>query len=203
MQRSSFLRTTRETHPRQRKYAAPEELISTRVHFAASALLASLLQLPRGDDNDCPTRRDDAGGRDLFIPNLKQGSVWLPAPSLAEDAKMAGTKRSLVVAVGVLLVIALGLSALTGSMMGPGMMDPGAMPGGGWMWGLGMGLGGLTMLIFWGALIVGIVLFARFLGAKDVTSSERTSLDVVKRRYAAGEITREQYEEIRKTLDEG
>ena len=116
---------------------------------------------------------------------------------------MEGTKRSHIVAVGVLLTIAFGLSALTGSMMGPGMMDPAAMPGGGWMWGFGMGLGGLTMLIFWGALIVGIVLFVRFLGAKDVTSSERTSLDVVKRRYAAGDITREQYEETQKTLEEG
>ncbi len=143
--------------------------------------------------------RDDAGGRDLFIPNLKQGSVWLPAPRLAKDPKMAGTKRSLVVAVGVLLVIALGLSALTGSMMGPGMMDPGAMLGGGWT----SGLGGLTMLIFWGALIVGIVLLVRFLGARDFISSERTSLDVVKRRYAAGDITREQYEEMQKTLEEG
>ena len=77
------------------------------------------------------------------------------------------------------------------------------MPGGGWMWGFGMGLGGQTMLIFWGALIVGIVLFVRFLGAKDVTSLERPSLDVIKQRYAAGDITREQYEEVRKTLDEG
>ena len=116
---------------------------------------------------------------------------------------MAGIKRSHIVAVGGLLILALGLSVLMGDMMGPGMMDPGAMPGGGWMWGLGMGLGGLTMLIFWGALIVGIVLLVRPLGGKDVTSSERTSLDVVKRRYAAGDITHEQYEEIRKTLDEG
>ena len=129
--------------------------------------------------------------------------MWLPAPSLAEDTKIEGTKRSHIVAVGVLLVIALGISALMGGMMGPGMMNPETMPGGGWMWGLGMGLGGLTMLIFWGALIVGIVLLVRFLGARDFASSERTSLDVVKRRYAAGDITREQYEEIRKTLEEG
>ena len=112
---------------------------------------------------------------------------------------MEGTKRSHIVAVDVLLVIALGLSALMGGTMGPGMMDAEAMSGGGWMW----GLGGLTMLIFWGALIVGIVLLVRFLGARELTSSERTSLDVVKRRYAAGDITREQYEEIRKTLAEG
>ena len=115
---------------------------------------------------------------------------------------MEGMKRSHMVAVGVLLVIALGLSALTGSMMGPGMMGPEAMPRGGWMWGLGMGLGGLTMLIFWGAVIVGIVLFVRFLGATDSASAERSSLDVAKRRYAAGDITREQYEEIRKSLDQ-
>ena len=113
---------------------------------------------------------------------------------------MKGTKRSHIVAIGGLLVIALGLSVMMSNMMGPGMMDSGFMPGGEWMWGLGMGLGGLTMLIFWGALIVGIVLLVRSVGGKDVTSSERTSLDVVKRRHAAGEITREQYEEIRKTL---
>jgi putative membrane protein len=111
---------------------------------------------------------------------------------------MEGLKRSHMVAVGVLFAIALGLSVLTGDMMGPGMMGPEAMSGAGRMW----GLGGLTMLIFWGAVIVGIVLLVRFLGASDSTFLERSSLDVAKRRYAAGEITREQYDEIRKTLEE-
>ena len=90
---------------------------------------------------------------------------------------MEGTKRSHVVAVGGLLVIALGLSALMGSMMGPGMMDPGAMPGGGWMWGFGMGFGGLTMLIFFGALIVGVVRREGGRAPGDV-SAERLAIEI-------------------------
>jgi putative membrane protein len=69
------------------------------------------------------------------------------------------------------------------------------------MWGLGMGFGGLVMLAFWGALIVGIVLLVRSIGVGGGSVSQGTPVDVLKRRYAAGEITREQYEQMRKDLD--
>ena len=119
---------------------------------------------------------------------------------------MDSTTRTLLLALGVLLVVALGFSALMGGVMGPGMMGQGpvaptVMPGRGWMWGVGMGLGGLVMLTFWGALIVGIILLVRSIGVGGAPLSHSTPLDTLKRRYAAGEITREQYEQMRKDLE--
>lgn len=120
---------------------------------------------------------------------------------------MDSTTRALLVALGVLLVVALGFSALMGGVMGPGMAGQGPggptmMPGHGWMWGLGMGFGGLVMLTFWGALIVGIVLLIRSMGVGGGPLAHSTPLDTLKRRYAAGEITREQYEQMRRDLEQ-
>ncbi len=120
---------------------------------------------------------------------------------------MASTTRGLLVAFGVLLIAAFGLSILTGGMMGPGMMGLGMMEPGmtmgtrGWAWGLGMGLGGLAMLAFWGALIVGVVVLVRALGGGRGRRWHVSPIDVLKQRYAAGEITREQYEQIRQDLE--
>jgi len=60
---------------------------------------------------------------------------------------MDSTTRALVIALGVLLVVALGFSALMGGVMGPGIagqgpVGPAMMPWHGWMGGLGMGLDG-------------------------------------------------------------
>lgn len=120
---------------------------------------------------------------------------------------MDSTTRALLVALGVLVVVTLGLSLLMGGVMGPGMagqgpVGPGMMSGRGWMGGLGMGLGGVVMLTFWGALILGIVLLVRSMGAGGGPQAHGTPLDTLKRRYAAGEITREQYELMRKDLDQ-
>ena len=120
---------------------------------------------------------------------------------------MDSTTRVLLVALGVLLVVALGFSALMGGVMGPGIagqgpVGPAMMPWHGWMGGLGMGLGGLVMLTFWGALIVGIVLLVRSMGVGGGPLSHGAPLDILKRRYAAGEITREQYAQMRKDLDQ-
>ena len=71
---------------------------------------------------------------------------------------MNSTTRGLAIALAILVVAAFGFSMVMGGMMGPGMMGPTTMPGRGWGWGLGMGVGGLAMLAFWGALIVGVVL---------------------------------------------
>ena len=124
---------------------------------------------------------------------------------------MDSTARNLLVALIVLLVVALGLAALTGGLMTPdfmgsgppgrGPMGPGMMTGRGWMWGFGMGLGGLVMLAFWVALIVSVGLVIRTLGGGNRGRWHGTPIDVLKRRYAAGEITREQYEQMRKDLE--
>ena len=105
--------------------------------------------------------------------------------------------RNIVAALVILLVVALALSSTMGGMMGPGMMGRGS----GWMWGAGMWLGGLAMLLFWGALIVGAVLVFRLLAGLPTGDGRASPLDIIKRRYASGEITREQYEQMRKDLE--
>lgn len=123
---------------------------------------------------------------------------------------MGRENRGLLVVLGVLVLLVVIGPILGAGMMGPGMMGPGmpggTMPGGspGWVWGLAMGLGGLAMLAFWGAVIVGVVLLVRWLAsATDGSSGGRpeSALDVLKRRYAAGEITRQEFEDMRRVLE--
>lgn len=109
---------------------------------------------------------------------------------------MDNTARNLVVALVILLIVALALSSTMGGMMGPGMMGRG-----GWMWGAGMWLGGVVMLLFWAALIVGALLVVRFLGGVPWRDERTSPLDILKRRYASGQISREQYEQMRKDLE--
>jgi putative membrane protein len=75
------------------------------------------------------------------------------------------------------------------------------------MWGIGMGLGGgLVMVLFWGALIVGAVWLARSLFPNSQqppassTRSEASAEDILKQRYARGEISKDQYDQMRRDL---
>ena len=95
-----------------------------------------------------------------------------------------------------------------GAMMpqGPqGMMPQGGVVGG-WAWGLAMGLGALSTLAFWGALIVGIILLVRWFAARAAHPDERSeadpALETLRRRYAAGEVSQEEYENRRKVLEQ-
>jgi len=75
------------------------------------------------------------------------------------------------------------------------------------MWEIGMGLGGgLMMVLFWGVLIVGAVWLARGLfpnGQQPPASATRpdaSAEDILKQRYARGEISKEQYDQMRHDL---
>ncbi len=75
------------------------------------------------------------------------------------------------------------------------------------MTGFGMGLGGgLMMVLFWIVLIVGAVWLARGLFPNgqqppaSLTRSELSADEVLKQRYARGEITKEQYEQMHRDL---
>ena len=86
------------------------------------------------------------------------------------------------------------------------------MPGGGMMgWGgyggngMGMGIvGGLFMLLFWGLIILGLVLVVRWLWDQGRSGAAATTaeppLDILKRRYARGEIGKEEFERMKKDL---
>ena len=77
---------------------------------------------------------------------------------------------------------------------GPGMM-------GGW----GMGwFGPIFMVVFWALVITGLVLFIKWLvwGSKggQQGSGSPNAIEILKARYARGEIDREEFEQIKKDL---
>jgi putative membrane protein len=75
-------------------------------------------------------------------------------------------------------------------------------------WG-GMMFAGIGMLLFWGIVIVLVVLLVRgYMGGSPShllprsSRSGSTALDILKERYAKGEISKEEYQERKKTLAE-
>lgn len=121
-----------------------------------------------------------------------------------------------IVLIIVLAVILLGSTGMMGvggfGMMGPGMMGGyGGMMGGyngygGMMSGYGFNpLGTIVSLVVWVLVIGGIVLLVVWLvrnvnrGGLGIGSNE-SPLDILKARYAKGEITKEQFDTIRQDL---
>jgi putative membrane protein len=84
-------------------------------------------------------------------------------------------------------------------MMGvPGMMGGYGFPMMGWA-------GALGMLLFWGLVIAGIVWLVRSTtqGRQHPVDKEPASespMDIIKRRYASGEISKEQFDEMKRNL---
>jgi len=70
-------------------------------------------------------------------------------------------------------------------------------------WGFGW-MGGIFMLIFWILLIIGIVWFVRCMVAGRSCRIEHntTPLDILKQRYAKGEIEKKEFEEKKKDLEQ-
>jgi putative membrane protein len=72
------------------------------------------------------------------------------------------------------------------------------------MWHLGDGMGWWMVFgtVFELLIVVGVVLLiANYLGARGTDRSFDNPLEIAKRRYARGEITRDQYEQLRRDLD--
>jgi putative membrane protein len=81
-----------------------------------------------------------------------------------------------------------------GGMMGPGMMGGYAMMGGfGW-------LGMLTMLLFWIGVIALVVWALSTLVPARQATVEPDAEEILKRRYARGEISREEFVQARDAL---
>jgi putative membrane protein len=73
-------------------------------------------------------------------------------------------------------------------------------------WGYGMGwFGTIVMAAFWIAVIVGVVFLIRWLalsmraGSHGATSGE-SALEILKKRYARGEIDKEEFEAKKRDL---
>ena len=71
------------------------------------------------------------------------------------------------------------------SMMGYGWNNIGG-------WG-GFGPGWIFMIIFWILIILGVVVLVRNLGDTKQNDAGKTSLDILKERYAKGEINKEEF----------
>jgi putative membrane protein len=73
------------------------------------------------------------------------------------------------------------------------------MNGFGW----GPGSGWIFMVLFWGLVIIGILAAARWVLEEHSWKTEpreRTALDILKERYARGEIDREEFGQKRRDL---
>jgi len=70
----------------------------------------------------------------------------------------------------------------------------------GWMWGAwGVGMM-LMMLVFWGLLIVGIVVGIRWLARQGAGSRPDGAIEILRERYARGEITKEEFDARKRDL---
>jgi len=66
-----------------------------------------------------------------------------------------------------------------------------------WGWGLGMMF---MMLLFWGLIIVGLVLGIRWLIGQAKETRSDSALEILRQRYARGEINKEEFEAKKKDL---
>lgn len=70
----------------------------------------------------------------------------------------------------------------------------------GWGSGWGWVFGPLIMLAFWGGFVAIAVWIVRAIWRSGEPRPSQTSLDIAKARYARGEITREQFEQLKRDL---
>ncbi len=112
---------------------------------------------------------------------------------------MQGRDIAIVIGAVVLVILLLGLLG-GGWMMGPGMMG----------WG-GFGfspIGWVMMLLFWGLILGGGALLLIWLFRQGQPAgvgpgpATRSPVDILRERYARGEITREQFEQMRRDIEE-
>lgn len=68
-------------------------------------------------------------------------------------------------------------------------------------WGLLWLLGGIVMLlVFWGVFFIGLFVVLRWLLGKGRRKAPDKALEILRQRYARGELTKEDFEAIKKDL---
>lgn len=66
-------------------------------------------------------------------------------------------------------------------------------------WG-GFGFGWISMLLFWLILVLAIVFILKYAGISKTANDSKSPLDILKERYAKGEIDKKEYEEKKRGL---
>lgn len=102
-------------------------------------------------------------------------------------------------------LVVFGLSNISPAFAQSGMYGNGHM--GRWMngWGMG-GFGMLFMVLFWGVLIAGIVFLIRWIAQNKGNRGDSSvgtgsqAMDILKERYARGEITRDEFESMKREI---
>ena len=71
-------------------------------------------------------------------------------------------------------------------------------------WGWGMGFGTISVVLFWVLVILGIVILVKWIVAGSSGAGQppvKSALDILKERYARGEIGREEFEQKKRDLE--
>ncbi|NGP75514.1 SHOCT domain-containing protein [Balneolaceae bacterium YR4-1] len=66
-----------------------------------------------------------------------------------------------------------------------------------WMDGFG---GGWMMILWWGIIIAAIIVIIKFFVSSGRPQNQKSAMDILKERYARGEISKEEFEEKKKDL---
>lgn len=69
-----------------------------------------------------------------------------------------------------------------------------------WMWGAWGFLMGLVMLVFWAVVITGVVLGIRWLVRQGRGAPPDSALEILRQRYARGEINKEEFDAKKRDL---
>ncbi|MEW6108837.1 MAG: SHOCT domain-containing protein [Nitrospirota bacterium] len=72
-------------------------------------------------------------------------------------------------------------------------------------WGWGMGFGWFIMMFFWVLVIIGVIYLIKVIGGSERKGTTGTTsdspLDILRKRYAKGEINKEEFDRIKEDIE--
>ncbi len=66
-------------------------------------------------------------------------------------------------------------------------------------WGF-LGFGPIFMFLFWILIIIGVVVLVKWIAGQTGSKKEESALEILKKRYARGEISKEEFESKKKDI---